>query len=202
MILKGSIWCTDGDQASVNTVFYKVVSVGTPASTDADFAQTLDSAIGAVLITMLNNNASYRGVQGQIVFPLPVRVAAFNTASAGAGTSGATALPRQASGLISWKTNLAGRKFRGRTYIPFPATTSDTGNGIPTAGYITALSSFATALLNMTALATGCLTSTISLGVHSRVAHTTTDISSSLSQNRWATQRRRGSYGRQNISPL
>jgi hypothetical protein len=193
----------DVEQASANTVFYRVVSVGAPNSNDQDFASEMDTLLAPLVKPLINNNATYRGVQGQIVWPLPVIGDVTSVAGSGVGTGGATAAPRQVSGLISWYTQLAGRAQRGRLFVPFPSTAFITGTvGDPTAGYITALNALRVGLTGKTTLTTGGRTATIAMIIYHRKTHNSDDVFSSFARSTWATQRRRGDRGRANVPPI
>jgi len=201
-ILRTTMWCTDNAQAAATTWHWQVTAVGAPPATDQDLGDTLDSSIAAAMKTILSNNASYRGIVTQKIWPVPVAVDVISVANAGSGTSGATALPKQVSGITSWYTALGGRSQRGRSYWPFPATSSDTGDGIPTGGYVTAIAAIASVIRPLTAIAVGGRTATIQFGIYHRASHTLTPITVAQSRTRWATQRRRGDYGRSNSAPI
>lgn len=201
-ILKMAAWTVDGAQASVMTFYYNVVAVGGVPATDQDAADVWASNCGVSLRAMINGNANYNGVVVQRVFPLPLTVDVFSTTNAGAGTAGSPALPKQVSGLVSWYTALAGRSKRGRTYIPFPSATDDTGDGVTTAGYVTRLGTFSTAVNTSTAVSVGGRTATLSQVLFHRGTNLFDVITAKLPRGQWATQRRRGAYGRPNSSPI
>lgn len=199
--LRATIWTSDAEQASATTVYYNVTAVGGSPATDQDVASALDSAVAASVIALLNNNAQYRGIVLQKVFPLPV-LADVVAGAAAFGTAGATALPKQTSGLISWYTAFARQAYRGRNYIPFPATADDASDGTPSAGYVTRLAALATALKGLTAIAAGGRTATIALSIYHRASNLSDQITASVSRGVWATQKRRGAYGRFNRAPI
>ena len=122
------------------------------------------------------------------------------------GTSGGDSgfeLPTQVRGLISWKTALAGRAYRGRSYLPTPTVTFNTVDGGPTSTCLTAWAGFATFL--QAPVVTGG--STWVPGIYHRVP--TAVISSIFDQftgatvsSFFATQRRSGRFGRPNNPPF
>lgn len=210
-LLKCRIWCSNSEQASVNTLWYQVLSVGGPPATDLDVATLLDTGfLQHALPPILNNLTTYNGVQVQIYRPIGgtyfIYAAEDSVAGAGPGTAGAIALPRQTAGLTHWGTVFAGRQYRGRTYWPFPAVASDLGDGTPTSAYVSQVDTIGTAFLAFTAV-TGSGTATVQLVMMHRkpkVGDTPlpTIIRVATAENKWATQRRRGSYGRPNVSPI
>lgn len=200
--LSAKIYTLDGNQVAINTLHYDVTAVGGTPATDQDFSDQLDAALAASFKALLNNGAAYRGLLCQIIAPLPVIVAVQTTSSAGIGTAGVTALPKQCSGIISYYTALAGRANRGRVFIPFPASSDDTGDGVPIAGYVTRLNTLNAAIRSFSAIATGGRTATVVFGIYHRSSRTITPVISSVNQPKWATQRKRGSYGRANSTPI
>jgi hypothetical protein len=125
---------------------------------------------------------------------------------AGAGTGGTDALPRQVAGLTAWKTALAGRAFRGRTFWPFPSAAFDTGDGVPTAAAVTAYTNLAVEALNFVTVGDVTNRSIIALVIRNKpvrgVPWTSTPVTVGTTFNKWATQRRRGTFGRANVSPI
>lgn len=202
MVVRVSAWCVESGQAAVNTFFYFVVTVGGTPATDQDVIDVWGTNVAGTLRALINNLATYQGVQGQIVTPPPLRADVVSLVNAGAGTAGTPALPRQVSGLISWYTALAGRSQRGRTYVPFPAVADDFGDGTPTAAYKTRLDAYSTAVNGVTTISLGGRTATVAQRIFHRATTLSDTIVTKLSRQQWATQRRRGAYGRPNSSPV
>lgn len=200
------IWCTDAEQASVNTLRYQVISQTGSGGTLLQAATAFDAGISAIMTTLLNNNAEYKGVQAY-VNQVPLPAPAVSTTGTGFGTGGANAMSRQTAGLIGWKTNFAGPAFRGRMYIPFPSTSEDAVGGVPSTVYTTDLDNFATALISFGTVGSGGNTSTLQFVIahtvgKSGIRPAPSVIASGAGTGKWATQKRRGSYGRANSSPI
>jgi hypothetical protein len=210
-LLKVSVYCTNNEQASVNTFWYSVIGVGSPDASDKDMATLLDTGfLNTAMPPILNNLTRYNGVEVQIYRPAGGLYVIFNAAisivGAGNGTGGSVALPRQTAGLTDWRTTFAGRAYRGRTYWPFPSVSHDIGDGTPTAAYIALLTTLTNGFLNFTNV-TGTGTATVALIMRHRKNKAGTIpipslITTGTSLNKWATQRRRGSFGRPNVSPI
>jgi len=200
-------WSVDGDQASVQRFWYDVTSITGTSTTDQIMADQLETTLAPLYKPLLNNIAEWRGVQVQIYRDNAIFSEVSSIAHAGVGTGGALPLPRQSSGIISWGSARAGRRFRGRMYIPFPSTTADTGDGIPTSAYQVALQTLADAWRQSVFF--GSVGSAIQAEPflkHSPgktpIPATVTHITTGDANLKWATQRRRGSYGRINSSPI
>jgi len=190
------------DQVAFTQLHYRITNAD-GLMTGAGFATAIATVTATPIKALIANTVEFRGIIVQRVFPKPVSFPESSTTFAGAGTGGATILPRQASGIITTQTDFGGPRFRGRMYIPFPSTAyQDAASGKPTAGYVSALDGF-----RSVAIAT--LTDNTAPGTYDarpclmdRVTGGTTDITASLSRQRWATQKRRGDYGQQNITPI
>lgn len=69
------------------------------------------------------------------------------TSEAGTRGTDATVLPAQSSCVINWGTGLAGRRFRGRTFMP-PASEGDIVEGRYEPTYVSGVSNFVTAMID------------------------------------------------------
>lgn len=200
-IVRCGCWSTQGDQAAVNTFHFVAVSVGALPMTDADVAAQVSDTYSDIIDTF-NTVTKYNGCEAQIIFPLPVKTSSKSTVGSGFGAGTVANLPRQTAGLTAWYTNVAGRHGRGRTYWPFPAGNWDDSGGVPTAAYVTLVDDLAFAILGITAISAGGRTGTVALVLHNRVTHTSEPITQKITRPKWATQRKRGSFGRPNASPV
>lgn len=209
-LLKLRVWCSAGDQASVNTIYAVVGAITGGVVTDQDFANYMDAQLSAVFIPVLSNIAEYRGVQASIEDKIPQPSLVISNTNPGNGTAGAIGLPRQTCGLIGFTTPFRGVQYRGRWYIPFPSATDDQGDGTPTAGYEVRIANItglfgATNFFPGTGSAAAAIVWSIRHGVPKKLPPPltpTTQITGYTASSKWATQRRRGSFGRQNTVPL
>ncbi len=201
--LEVRFFCQQGEQGSVNTVFYRC---GLPSGgdvTDLNAATLFDSEIGATMKIFLTSTTNYQGCTVRVANQLPLPVEAIVNTNAGAGTGGAVSLPRQTSGLIDFRTEVAGPGGRGRWFMPFPATGANELNGKPTAAYVASLSDFALALRGITEITGGgAAVIPVEFVLWSRKFATMRTITGSFGSTRWATQRKRGSFGRPNSGPF
>jgi hypothetical protein len=205
-IVKFSVWCTDGNQAAVNTFYYAINASAGSGCSDLEAAHEFEILMAPLYKVNLNNNAIFNGVQCQILRAGNKFIAQQSIALTGAGTGGAVSLPRQCAGLISWKTDKAGQKNRGRTYLPFFSSSSDVGDGSMNAGTQTNVLAVATTALAIGTLGTGGNTSHFALslkhGAPKNVQPLADPIINGTVKPQWATQRKRGFFGRPNVSPI
>jgi hypothetical protein len=142
------------------------------------------------------------GMDGQVILPTLLTPVG-NTTGNGFGDNAGDALPRQTSGIISLVTALGGRKNRGRVYVPFPSETDNAIAGHPTAGYVTALGDLAAILTGpYIGVGAGGNTNDLQPVILHRVDGSVTPITGHFERSFWATQRRRGDFGRPNTGPF
>lgn len=204
-VVQFQVWCTDAEQASVNSMHYEVIATGPTPATDLDAATEFDSLIETNYKQLIVNSATYNGVLARIKNRLPLPAPVTVNANAGAGTAGATGLPRQAAGLLSFHTSLAGARGRGRIYLPFPSTADNQGGGGVTAGYVTKLDALWSAIEGTVLVNSGGRTASLLFVVYHQKgtgSPATFPITSHVSSHGWATQKKRGSFGRANASPF
>jgi hypothetical protein len=205
------IWTVQAEQAAVNTIYYNVLNQTGTAVNDTDLAAQVEAAVATIYKSIQSTDVNFRGVQVFLTNPIagmPAPAPVFSNASAGPGTLTPPDCPRQVSGLIQWTTNFSGRRYRGHFYMPFPSTSLVATDGVPTAAYQTVLVNLANALLGLTSIHnvgfTG--TATVAMYLHHRPGKSPTPLATPITGKvvppKFATQRRRGSYGRANSSPI
>lgn len=128
----------------------------------------------------------------------------------GACTGGAGALPQQVSGIIKSNTSVAGRAYRGRIYVPFPYAASVDTDFTPLAAYVVKIGNLAASWItgqNVTPTATTY--QFIPVIWHRKAgksgtpaANTFDPIVGTIGEKMWATQRRRGDFGRLNQNAI
>lgn len=200
-VLQVRLVCQDAEQASINVLHFRATSVaGSP--TDQGAADSLDAAISALAYPLLNNHATYNGIGVRIIFPSASTPEVRSTAGAGVGTGGADALPRQSAGLVTWLSNTIRPHGQGRMYAPFPPAQKNTTNGAPSGAYLASLTTLAAYLLAPIAVGAGGDTALVRLVIWNKATSVSTFATDLRVGSGWATQRRRGSYGRSNAPPF
>lgn len=200
-IVQATMVCTSGPQVSLNRLIYKVLSI-TGAPKDQDLADAVDNSAGPALVLALANNAKYLGTLAQIIWPLPVYKRVAQNTNSGFGAFGGEMMASQTCGIITWESVFAGPAFRGRMYVPFPSINAISAGETPTAGYVTAIGNLATAIRTLTAIGSGGNTASVSFSIYNRTTHVATVVNSQIPRAKWATQKKRGDYGKQFTSPI
>jgi len=196
------IYTQEQAQLGINVLHYRVDSITGVAATDAQLAARMDLLFGPLMTPLMCSAASYRGIGVQRVNPGPPTVEVYANAEEGDGEVAGDPLPKQTCGIITKRTPLAGRRFRGRMYVPFPSEASNDTDANPVAGYLAALAALAGQVADIVLVGTLPSTSSMTPVIYHRSTQTTTDLVSCSVNDRWATQRRRGDYGRTNVSPI
>jgi hypothetical protein len=193
--------CFFANQLALNVLHYVVTAVAGTGATETDIATDGVGWGSAAYPNLIGDNAVYFGAHAQAINPAGSVGVGIAVVPPIAGVGGANILPSQVCGLVSEKTDFRGRAFRGRLYIPFPGINTEDVTEHPTAAYLLALGGFATALLAGRLVGGGPNTATLSLAIWHRAARSTTLVTSTAVRQGWATQRRRGDFGRLNVAP-
>lgn len=194
--------CQDPDQEQVSDQKRNwIVTALTGSVTWAAAVGAIDAAVGPFLGPCLNDHALYLGTLLRQQSPTVTDGWAIANASPVTGTGGANRMPGQVCGLIRLKTGGYGRRYEGRFYVPFPATDANV-NGEVSAGYSSDmgdLGAWLTAPITITSGGSATLTPVLvpSSGAIASLPWTTYVV-----PGVFATQRRRGAYGRFNLAPI
>lgn len=208
-IYKHRTFCYSGNQVAINTRYFLVFSLTGSFQPEQSVLNLLDADAAPLYKVALATPASYIGSDIQNITgarPYPIQVG--TNANQGNGTGGAVQIPGQVSGIYTLTTLYTGRAYRGRSYIPFPATAS-TSAGVPptmSALYQGYMTDIATAFSGLSNVSVGGSTYILQWGLYHRepetLAGTFTASVNFRVGNAWATQKRRGDFGRPNPSPV
>ena len=207
MILQARAWCVNDQQVSVTTLHHRVDVLSGPVVTDVDFLNGWDTTFAPYFIGLIANGSKYYGSSMQILGPGPLGLLRTTIASQSVGHGGADRLPSQVSGLIRWGTNTGGRAYKGRIYLPFPSEEQNNVDGYPITGYLAGLDALGNEYVSHTVWGLSLGAQTIVPVLRHRknkvgVIPAPTQISTWVSSNQWATQRKRGAFGRPNNVPF
>lgn len=201
-IIRVRLACYTPTQAAFNVIHYRVTAVGGVVPTIAGAAERLAIIGASVYPAIMSAGARYRGASAQKIFPLPVSRSYAYTAADTPGLVAGDILPGQVAGIISTLTDFGGPKYRGRIYLPFPSEASNEATGNPDAAYGVNSFALAVALFQQIIVGTNPNTATLQPVLWHRGLNTYTNIVDAFNRDKWATQRRRGDYGRTNPIPF
>jgi hypothetical protein len=196
-------------QVGENVRYYRQQDTLGTGPTQTQIAQAIDATVATALKGCMVDDAAYKGSLCARIWPTPRVIANITTTAAGAGSVIGDPLPLQLCGVITLRTLNAGRRWRGRVFVPFPPDTFSGTDGTPFGAYITALTALGTALLTTVAAGAGGNTANMK-PVLARPKYTNhvltnpdaTDLFDYVVRDKWGTQRRRGNYGQPNPSPI
>lgn len=197
--------CSTQGQVGVNTGYLNCTAKDGTDVTTTDIAKTIESNAAAKYTPMLPEAARWEGLSVQKIWPLPRDVAGISVTNAGPGDVSSNVLPTQVCGIFTKRTSLAGPKYRGRMYVPFPPESFLDTDGTPTLAYITLLTALATLWTEGPNTFTNIgLDGTVTCDwvLWHRESHAVTNITGAHVRKKWATQRRRGDYGQPNQLPF
>ena len=193
-VIEAKIFLTTTGEVAINALHYRVNAVVGASLTEQQVVDLLFTRFSTGYPPLVSSAAFYAGMTVQKIRPLPVGAAQFSSAAPVAGTVAGDLMPRQVSGIITKRSVLAGRANRGRMYVAYPSESDNGTGGAPSAGYITRLATLAgQAFVNFT-LTSGANSVDLVPVVYHRILGTSNDVTTSLSRNYWATQRRRNNF--------
>lgn len=191
-------------QTAVINRHWKVTAMGGVGDiTFQDYATFVDTLAQGPIPDILCNNARYRGIRVRRLYPPNVDQWQDEVGGAAFGTAGAVALPTQTCGLLKLGSLQIGKKNNGRVYTPFPSADMNQLDGIPTTvamGNLNVVASLFSTPLVVTG--TGSSTSTATPVICNADGSVTVDVKTSIAEQAWATQKRRGAFGRFNRPPI
>src|SRR6185295_487266 len=200
-ILEVKVFCMQGDQLGINVQHFDVVSLTGVPSLEAT-ATDMETNLSVYYSNVLVEHARFRGITLAVVAPSPI-AGVIRNAHAIDGLVSGDALPKQCAGIVSLRTATVGRTGRGRIYVPFPAEASCGADGQPLASYRTDLSIIGDYFVNDQLIDQGSGdTVTIHGSVYHRITTTSTLYAGYVIPIKFATQRKRGDYGRINTPPF
>lgn len=198
-------FCRQAEQIGMN-IFHLVVNAVTGGTqTDQEIANALSLGFSVLYKQFMAADASYFGMQmarhvGTAYVPLTD-----SRSGSGAGTAGGMSLPRQAAGLCKLTTGGPGRKNRGRFYMPFPSSTYDSSGGLVSAPGVALIQQMGDSIRGpflQTVPPTPLQDITLQAIIYHRTLDTFTRVTGAVARAVFATQRRRGSYGKPNADPF
>ena len=191
--------CRIEDQVGINVRMWNVSGVIGNGLTWAQLAAQLDTALSPLYKNWLPAAAQYAGVEVQPYHPT-LLVASLGSAGAGPGVVPGECSPRQTTGLITHTTVRAGRKYRGRTYVPFAPVSAVVPPDTLTAAAVALLNAIGSYYHQTHLFASGADSVTVDPIIEHRPLGAVgyEDIVGGYAHQTLATQRRRGPYGRPN----
>lgn len=184
-------------QIGITGCHFQIFSSTATSAHLGDVAFEVQTAVSGALVSLMDSDTEILGCKATApeISPLPLAGIAVDDATGGEAPPG---LPGQDSGLITKTTDFSGRTFRGRCYVPFPYTAAQDDDDTPTADYVERLAVFANDFLTTQNVTAGGGLVVLKPVLYNRATVVITPITGNTPRKKWATQRRRGNYGRAN----
>jgi len=203
-IIAVTVFTQMGDQAGLNVYHYRVGPIGD--ANNGAFGKFMELFAGNndgrdCYRNVLSNPATFLGYKMQVI-RAAVSVPYFWAQAGGGGLAGAAPLPRQSAGFIRKVPNQSGRRKGGRVYIPFPSELDNDDSSVPTTEYTDRLVILAQKFLMTQVWGAGGANTAVPLIYKRTVPGNSSTVASFQAIRKWATQRRRGSFGRVNANPF
>lgn len=196
-LIRSKVYCSMDDQLALNVRHWKVTNLIAGAPILEELPGPMSTILGPLYRDIMAGAARYRGFGLQRIHPLPVGMEVSSAEESGTGTNETQPLPPQTCGLLSFFSTQAGRRYRGRTYLPFPTEDFNDGSGRPTGAYLLGASLIGERYRNPWTIVGASGTVTITPVVN------WTGVPLAVDGYRyrewWATQRRRSGFGAANI---
>jgi hypothetical protein len=188
------------DQSGINVRMWRVSAVVGVGLSWLQVAAQLETALAPLYKNWLPVGASWLGVEVQAYSPLLLQTVN-SVAAAGPGTVAGEVAPRQVSGLVTHTTARAGRKYRGRTYVPFVPVSAVVPPDTLTVASVALLNTIGSYYHQSHNLASGADSVTIDPIIEHRPLGAVgfEPITGGAARSVLATQRRRGPFGRKNF---
>jgi len=193
--------CVEHEQVGLMVNHFQVTAKAGTGRTETQLATDFDSLFRAHVVALMSSGADYLETMIQKIFPAPI-LARKLTGTGTPGTATGDTLPRQTCGLITLTSDFAGKHARGRKYVPFPAEADNSGDGHPTAGYVTRLSVLAGDMSTSSIFGGGGNTLGFTPVIFNRAnPGASILVTGATPRTIWATQRRRSDFGKANVPP-
>lgn len=200
-VVEVCVYCKLEEQIAINVLHYNIDAVGGVAVEYDEVAGRIYAAIENPYRDWLTESAQFAGVGIRRLAPLPKTIQ-YTRIDPVDGNLTAFTLPAQVSGLISVRTPKPGPGGRGRIYIPFGSINwaDVVGNMTPDAE--AQLQSIADALGPTTTWQEATAAWTIVATLQVSGVPSAPECDNIFATGKWATQRRRGNYGKPNALPI
>lgn len=203
-VVRHVMYCTYPGQVSTNKRDYQLTSLsGGSFIASGPVIAKLDTDVSARFKACMTADAAYYGSQLYYQTPVGPKPRPDNwTLNTGAGYDVGEALPLQTSGLISLYSDTLGKAGQGRLYVPFPSIDSQGTDSTPDNLYLVDLNNFGTTLSTNNVVIAGGVTATFTPVLYIPGGSAPLPIVRYVARDGWATQRRRGNFGRPNSNPF
>lgn len=192
-------------QIAVNRRLFKLTAFSGGAPTTLDLVGGISAWVAGLWKACLSEDTRFQGARLRTFLPNVGEQWAETVADAGIGTFAVDShvAPAQITGLMRLYTDIRGKRGEGRTFVGFPPLESLDTDSTPVVGYVAAVEALAVKYTGVQLIDFGAFTFTGSFGLSDAGPPATFGtFTSNNVPKAFATQRRRGEFGRLNTPPL
>jgi len=204
-ILQMRVFSQASTQLGINVLHLSIKAQVAPFTSDQTLVDHLSEGFSSSWRQVQGPNSIYYGMALSLRVGVEWLQIATSIAGQGAGLLAGDVMSRQTSGVLTITAGLPGRRYRGRVFLPFPSEGGNSPDGHPNAAYVGAMSALGGAFASNMVLMEdppGLGQTTIRMGIYHRNDGTISDVTGFNPRNKWATQKRRGDYGKPNTPPF
>jgi hypothetical protein len=188
---------------ALNVWHYRVAAQDGAGVAAQMIADVYANALAAPYKGLFNLVTRFEGVIAQKVWPLPLAIPGKSVLGAGVGALTGEQLPLQCCGAVTKLSPFAGRRHRGRMYVPFPTEDFNDPQQRPSQAYIDLVVPLLNAWLLKRVIGTLPDAATLFPVVfHPTFTPVFTDIELGQIRSYWTTQRRRVNAWRSDNLPF
>jgi hypothetical protein len=201
-VIETKVFTYTSDQLGLNVRHWVLEGTFTSALSITEIARLFELDVAPLYVACLASDAIYSNVTAQKIYPGPAQVPGLSEVLSSGGSQATTIMPTQVSGIVTFSTLFAGRAYRGRSFIPFPPIGANGALSLPTKLYtdtVQLLADYYASRHQHISSDTPGQTYTLAPVLFHRKTGDVTHITNAKVQSKWATQRRRGSYGQHNF---
>jgi hypothetical protein len=196
-------YCVSGDQVAINVRNWRIIREDTGGALPQEIIDTYSLNVSILHKNWMPAAARFIGCSLTLANVIPPTVPPYTShLGVGDGNRSGDLLPKQVAGLIHLHGTLAGRHGRGRMYIGFGTEVWNGPGGTVIGAALTVLDALRLFYAQAHDFVGATGTTRLEPCLRDRATNAYTLILDSIVDDRWATQKRRGDFGRTNPIPL
>jgi hypothetical protein len=202
-IIRVTNFCYQNGQMAMPSVHYQMTSPGGVGIFNlGDAAFSFQTNFASAAKARLSTGVVLTGTKAAIVSLVNKGQPGIAT-DGSAGTNGTVSLPGQVTGLVHLASDLGGKKGRGRVYLPFPTVGEQDTDNTPSSVFVAGWNAWAGDISTIfTCTGPGGATMVATGVIWHKETGDYSFLNGSYVKKLYATQRRRGDYGRSNAGTI
>lgn len=189
------------NQYAINVRHFRIGTTLVGAPTLDQAASAFEAKFAPLYKACMSSVAQWYGLTARRVTP-GQSLESVTASLRGIGSVAGDPVPSQVAAVISLRSAIPGRAFRGRMYVPFASEADNGTDGRPSAQYIGNANAIAIPLSQSTVYVLGAQQFSAIPVIYHRKLQTETTIVQAFTRFDWGTQRRRSQINRPDRPPI